>query len=772
MPDYSDEELQRYFTDRAARRSARNKDDEPLNPQTVGWRIVGTMSVTIIAGLLVMVGYMWTLTDDMPSLKQLENPNLELATVVYSSDGVEMARFRHKNRTWVAYEQISPHAIEALVATEDHRFYEHWGVDLFRTLSIPYHLLRLDPQGASTITQQLARNLYQQQIGYEVSVARKIKEIMTAVQIERRYTKQEILEMYLNTVAFGHNSFGIESAAQTYFSTEAASLDRLQSATLIGILKGTSYYDPRSHPERARNRRNTVLTRMYTTGYLSPDRFRELVKQPPVELEYHSPAENARFASYFAERIRLRLNEWMEENDHNVYTDGLVVHTTLDSKMQKAAEAVVEDKMNKLQAVVDVNWGRRWPLPVGPYGNEWAPHVEFLKENPDFEPFSYYWETHGDALDRFIRSTPRYAALIRGDLDRRAALEQLKNNESFLDSLKTSVTRLESGFVALDPTSGDVRAWVGGRNFSTDKYDHVSIARRQPGSTFKPFVYTAAIDNGYSPEYSLRDDTVQIRDPYTGDVWQPRNFGGTVTGEMKPIREGLQQSLNTITARLVREIGPQRVVSYAHRMGIDTPLDAVPSIALGTSEVTLLEMASAYTTLANQGLHAEPRLISRIEDRHGNVLAQFPPSRNVALSEQTAYTMIDLMRGVIDEGTGIRIRSQYNIAYDVAGKTGTTQNGADGWFMLLHPRLVTGAWVGFNSRQISFRTNTWGQGAHNALHLAGDFFQRAITDPEIGLPNEAFVPPPNYREPTPDSLEMPFAPFRPVSTDNPDSGDW
>lgn len=732
-------------------------------------RLILVMFLLAAGGFLGTLGYMWTLTDEMPSLKQLENPTLELATVVFTSDGEEMARFRHKNRTWVSYEDISPHVIDALVATEDHRFYEHWGVDLFRTLTIPYHLLRLEPQGASTITQQLARNLYQQQIGYEVSLERKLKEIMTAVQIERQYTKQEILEMYLNTVAFGHNSYGIESAAYTYFNTDASSLNRLQSATLVGTLKATSYYNPRQHPERARRRRNTVFYRMRTTGDLSLKEYRELVEKPPVEMKFNSPADNARFAPYFAERVRQRLNEWMETSGHNIYTDGLVVHTTLDSRMQKLAEAVVDDKMNKLQTVVDVNWGRRRPLYAGP---DWTPYVNYRREHPELKPFDYYWNTHPDVLNRFIRSSRRYKALIGGGTTDPEALEQLKANETFLDSLKSIRTRLEAGFVAVNPRSGDVKAWVGGRDFSKDKYDHVAIARRQPGSTFKPFVYTAAIDNGYSPYYKLKDDTLRITDPYTGKVWQPMNFGGKVTGDMQTLKDGLQNSMNTITARLVQEIGPERVVTYAHRMGIKSALDAVPSIALGTSEVTLKEMVSAYTTLANRGLHTEPRLITRIEDRRGNVLAHFPPKRNVALSQWTAYTMTDLMRGVIDHGTGRRIRNQYGVNHDVAGKTGTTQNGADGWFMLMHPRLITGAWVGFNSRQISFRTNTWGQGAHNALHLAGDFFRKAIDDPNISIPNEAFAPPPSYTPPMPDSLDTGPEPFQPVSIDDREEPDW
>ncbi len=737
--------------------------------KTAARKIVAGMVTVVILCLLGSAGYMWTLADELPSLKQLENPTLQLATVVYTADDKEMARFRHENRTWVSIDEIAASTVDALVATEDHRFYDHWGIDLFRTMTIPYHLLRMDPQGASTITQQLARNLYKQ-IGYEVSIDRKLKEMVTAVQIERNYTKNEILEMYLNTVSFGNQSFGIESAAFTYFNTSADSLNLLQSATLVGMLKATSYYNPRRHPERAKSRRNTVLYRMLVNDHIPRERYERLIKQP-VELDFNPPGANARFAPYFAERVRLQLRDWMKKTGHDIYTDGLVVHTTLDSRLQKLAEETVAHNGRGLQDVVDVNWARPQVLaPEYAALNQAHPeynHSTFKENHPDLKPFEYYWARRQDQLNRFIRETDRYRGLTNGGMDGPEALRALRNRESFLDSLKTAKTRVEAGFVAIDPSSGDVKAWVGGRDFTKDKYDHVSVARRQPGSTFKPFVYTAAIDNGYSPYYKIKDDTIRFEDPHTGKIWEPENFSGTVTDSMWTLRDGLRTSRNTVTAGLVKEIGAERVVNYARQMGVDSPLEPVPSIALGTSTVTLLEMVSAYGTLANRGLQSEPRLITRIEDRHGNVLANFTPERSVALSEQTAYTMVDMMRGTVAAGgTGHRLRFQFGISHDIAGKTGTTQNSADGWFIMMHPHLVTGAWVGFNDQRVSFRTSFWGQGAHNALLFVGDFMRDVIDAPDITLPNTAFLPPADYRAPLPNPSSNPRDDVQPVSAEN------
>jgi penicillin-binding protein 1A len=739
---YSEDELTRYFNDPKARRPEPQRTNgaprRPTGPRSWWhrWRdhiegrfdnprlaqAVQALSVLLLAGgvgALLLLVYLLFLMGDMPSLREIENPNFQLATIAYTADNKELTRYASQNRSWVTQEEIPPHVINALVATEDHRFYDHWGIDLFRTMAIPYHLLRGDPQGGSTISQQLARNLYNERIGRKVTVARKLKEMLTAIQIERRYTKPEILVMYLNTVEFGRQAFGIESAARTFFSKKVHDLTELEGATLIGMLQGTSLYDPISRPENARQRRNTVLSQMVKHGHLTQAFFDEH-KDDPVEVRYRSSAITESIAPYFAEYVRTWMDRWAKQNGYDLYSSGLVVYTTLDSRLQEQAQLAVEAQMEGLQAVVDYEWSK----PGGYHlGQELGPYLR--QQLSEEQKFAWFWQSERNLIEKFIRESAHYRSLRASGQTESEALGTLRNDQVFMDSLRASKTRLEAGMVSLDPRTGHVKVWVGGRNLSQDWYDHVARAARQPGSTFKPFVYTAAIDNGWSPNYALLDSppTFQVG----GSIWSPSDDGGS-SGRMMAIREALPRSKNTVTARLVMEVGASNVAFYARRMGIQSPLEEVPALALGTSDVTLLELASAYTTLANGGLLYEPTVVTRIEDRNGNVLYEAIPAAREALSEQTAYTMVDILRGSVQFGTAQRINSQFGLGqYDLAGKTGTTQESADGWFMMMHPDLVTGAWVGFNDRRVAFRTAYWGQGAHNALFLVGDFFRR-VTD--------------------------------------------
>ncbi len=744
---YTPEELEAYFNDPEYRHGKRPSRNRQLRQALI---VVGTLASLLLLTVAGLGLYFYSLSDELPPFELLENPRVDLSTVAYTADGRELARYHRQNRTWVSLDQISPYVVQALVATEDHRFYKHWGIDLFRTMTIPYHLLRGRRQGSSTITMQLARNLYAQ-IGFEPSIKRKLKEMMTAVQLERNYTKDEILEMYLNTVTFGYNAYGIEMAARTYFNKSAAQLDILESATLVGMLKGTTRYNPVRNPERSMQRRNVVLAQMVKHGYLSRETYEQL-KDQPTRLNLQPIASSYYIAPYFAEQVRLKLQRWGAENGYNIYTDGLQVYTPLDARLQEIADSVVQKHMNALQTVVNVDWSLN---SSGPLGTTYEAYETYVKKHPDYEPFAAFWKNNPDLLRTFIKESRRYRRLVASGVDTTEAFLQLYNDPIFLDSLKTAKTRLEVGFVAIDPSNGHIKVWIGGRDFKKDKYDHVAIARRQPGSTFKPFVYTAAIDNGYSPYYRLPDDTLRIIDPYTGQVWSPENFG-QITGRMVPLREGLSRSLNTITARLVYEIGPQRVVQYARQMGIKSPLNPVYSIALGTSEVTLLEMVAAYATLASGGIYHEPMMILRIEDRYGSPLSVFQPTAREALSPNTAYTILDMMRDVLSPGgTGVRLRTLFGITHDLAGKTGTTQRSADGWFMLIHPRLVMGAWVGFNDPRVTFRNNYWGQGAHNALHIVADFFKQVYARyPEV-LPDIPFEVPPGYVPPeAPQQLDI------------------
>ena len=672
-----------------------------------------TIGVLVLAGLAVLfLGWWLYLIVATPSVEELREARYAQATVALTANGEELTRYSTKNRDWVPLDSISDHVTQALVATEDRRFYEHSGIDFQRLGGAVLQTATGNVQGGSTITMQLARNAFP---GFrdDFILTRKFKEWLTAVHIEDMYDKNEVLEMYLNTVPFLYNAFGIEAAAQTYFNKPAAELSETEAATLVAMLKGSAYYNPRQHPERARKRRNVVLDQMREAGSLDDSRY-EALRQQDIALNFDRISYDSNRAPYFAEHLRQRLQKWAEEEGYNLYTSGLRVHTTLDSRMQSAAETAVQEMGERLQGVAEQEWN-------GP-------------------GFSAFWNENPALLNRFIEQSARFKQLTGGGASADSALTRLKSDAAFLDSLKAQRARLEAGFVAVDPTSGHVKAWVGGRDFEENKYDHVAQAKRQPGSTFKPFVYATALKNGFAPSDRVRDE-VRVYEISGSQNWSPENFGGS-SGRLMTVRNGLAQSKNTITARLMMEVGPENVVQTAHDMGIQSELNAVPSLALGTSPVTLLEMAGAYTSIADNGTYHKPVTITRIEDRSGNVLARFGSEERRGLDASAAYTLLDMMRGVVDGGTGQRIRSSYGARGDLAGKTGTTQKGADGWFMLLHPDLMMGSWVGFETSALHFRSRYWGQGAHTALPIVGRFYQ------QVDLPTDAtFEPPPGYDGP-------------------------
>jgi penicillin-binding protein 1A len=747
QPPYSDDELDRYFSDPNARRAAAPASASPEESRRRSFQVLRGVGVGFAAAVGVLLIALIGLSFTLPPTELIENPEHLESTVVYTSDGVEMARYYlGQNRTWVGYADISPAMRDALVAVEDRRFYDHWGVDMRGFFAVAADAVSGDGlRGASTLSMQLARNLYEQ-IGFERSPVRKLREILTAIQIERRYTKDEILEMYLNTVPWGNNAFGIEAAARTYFNKPAAELAVEEAAVLAGMLKGTTIYSPVRNPERSRNRRNIVLASMVRAGTLQNGRYAEL-RDEPIQLDFSPYSHTDNLAPHLAEILRKQLEEWGRRNGRNIYTDGLVVHTSIDSRIQAMAQAAVEQRGAMLQAVVDVEWSAR-SLPVS--ANQEEPYVEYVRSR-QFEPWAHFWATQGRLTESFIRDTDRFRSLRRQGTDPGDALAQLRADEAFMDSLRTSKTRLEVGLVAIEPQTGHVRAWVGGRDFVADKFDHVATARRQTGSTFKPFVYVAAIDNGYSPYYRVADSAFVWRQAGQPD-WRPRNFGGGAGGVVT-LRAALAQSRNIATARLTQEVGPATVRRYAQRLGIESPLEAVPSIGLGVADATLLEMTGAYAALANYGVHNAPSVITRIEDRQGNLLEEFRPQSREAVSPNTAFTVVDMMRDVVDGGTGTRIRWKFGLReHDFSGKTGTTQESADGWFLLMHPDLVMGAWVGFNDRRIQFRSSGWGQGSRNALHVVGDFAARVARaeSPDVRLnAGRRFEQPAGYVPPAP-----------------------
>jgi len=600
--------------------------------------------------------YVLALVPFTPGISDLRKAKSETPSVLLSSDGVVLAEFKRINREWVPLDRISPSVVHALIAMEDHRFYEHHGLDFRRIAGALVSTLKGDLQGGSTITQQLARNLYPEEIGRAMNLTRKVKEAITALKIEAVYSKDEILETYLNTVPFLFNAFGIEMAARTYFDKPASGLDVLEAATLIGMLKGTSAYNPVLHPERALARRNLVLAQMARHGYLKPAQVAPLSLRP-LQLEFERQTESPGIAPHVALYVRKWLSTWADQRDYDIHADGLVVNTGLDSRLQKAANQAMTRQLAQLQALAD---GQR----------------------------------------------------------RKAAERPM----------------LQAGFLALDPRNGFVRAWVGSRDFATEKFDHVSQARRQPGSTFKPFVYATAFLQGFGPMTTFVDAPVAIRIP-GGGVWTPSD-ASPPTGQPMTLRNGLAYSRNTITAQVIRQVGPAKVAELARAMGIrQSKLDPVPSLALGTSPVTLREMVAAYGTIANGGHYFEPLLVVSVSDRNGKVLEEFGPVREAvaALPRAHALTLVDAMRGVVDEGTGTAIRQRYGIGADVAGKTGTTQENSDGWFILMHPHLVAGARVGFNDNRATM--GPWGAGASSALPMVGDVFRQALRnrwiDPNI-----------------------------------------
>ena len=677
--------------------------------------IMGASAALLFALILLYVLCLIPLT---PGIKDLKQARAAKASSMVSADGKLLASFDQGLHERIKLDQISPHVLTALVATEDHRFYDHMGIDLKRTLAAVAYSLTGDAQGGSTITQQLARNMFPEEIGRSRNVNRKLKEMITALKIEATYSKTEILEAYLNTVPFLYNTFGIETAAQTYFDKSASRLDILESATLVGMLKGTSYYNPVTNPERSVERRNVVLGQMRKHGIIDTKNFEKLIKRP-LRLHFARLPERAGSDTHFTAHVRKWLIQWADENDYNLQLDGLVVVTTLDHELQTAALKAVERQGTALQIVADVEWSRS-------DGGSSSSAGSYAAMHSGITPFDYFWRSRGNLVSAFVRETPEYKAAIEGGEEKAVALKRLRADRAFMAQLRRVKTRLEAGFVALDPTSGEVRAWVGSRDFQKDQFDHVAQAERQPGSTFKPIVYGAALEKGISSEKMYLDQVTGIK-AGDGTIWRPTDMSGSSGGEMS-LREGLIMSKNTITAQVMQDVGLPSIIRLAQDLGIkDSKLASVPSLALGTSPVTLLQMVSAYSTIAAVGEYRKPVFVRRILDRTGKVIADFAPAApQRAMRQDSAVMLIDMMRGVINRGTGTAVRYRFGIAGDVAGKTGTTQNNADGWFIMMHPQLVAGAWVGFNDNRVTMRSSYWGQGGHNAILVVGDFFKAAL----------------------------------------------
>lgn len=627
------------------------------------------ISILISILFFIFIGFLVVIVQDLAALKNLEQVKPALSTQVYSRDGALIHQYFTHNRVYVDYSQLPSSLIEATIATEDAKFWNHWGIDLRGILrAIVIDIIRMDfAQGSSTITMQLARNLYNE-IGSKKTILRKIRETITAVQIERHYSKEEIIEMYLNVSFFGHSYYGIQSASNNYFNKSVSELKPEESALLVGLLKSPNYYSPAKNPDKSIYRRNIVLQRMATVGYIT-DVECDTLQSRPLEIQ---KSENVSVAPYFTEYLRLQLNALQDSLQVNIYKDGLKVYTTLDTAIQKAMDSSIVKNMPYVQNRV---WAQK-------------------------------------KLKR-----------MRADLDN--------------DSLFLEKTIVQIGMLAISPRTGEILAMVGGRDFDRYKYNHAVQAPRQPGSAFKPFLYTTAIENGYLPTHTELNQPVVLTND-DGTRWTPENYDHTVGGPTS-LREGLRRSLNLVAIRLIQRVGPRNVVNTARRFGISTRLRSVPALALGTSEVYLKELVSAYTVFANHGIRIEPFGITKIEDRFGSVIYENQSQREEVLGEATTYVMNHLLQNVANAGTGARLRYIYKIPYnvDLGGKTGTTADFTDAWFMVFSPDIATGVWVGLDNPEVKLGPGMSGTIA--ALPFVGDFLYR-IYDDKIFEPKKFSYP--------------------------------
>jgi penicillin-binding protein 1A len=696
---YSKEEMDRYFNDPDYRKSARGKKGKSGRERLA-------MKLGIWTAVLIfLVAYGFYVISGLPSLEELENPKPELATRVLSADGQVIDQFFLKNRAVADIKEVPHYVVDALVATEDKKFYTHWGIDPIRILSamaVDVIHMRVK-EGASTITQQLARNLY---LNQDVTLTRKIREAITAVQIERTYTKEEILAMYLNDVYFGRGAYGIESAAQLYFDESSSDLTLPQAALLIGMLRSPGRYDPISHPTRAVAIKDVVLRNMFEDGKLTEAAY-DAAKKAPLNVKYHGPSTG--LAPSFVEMVRQDLERKAEKYGFDIYRDGLTVYTTLDSRMQAYADSAVDQHIKEYQKMFDSRW-------------DWSKNQTTLLT----------------ALDKAIKDLPEYKDAT-SDSDRNVIYKKLQSDPAFIDSVKKAEQTIQVGFVCIDPKTGYIKAMVGSSTYRQFRYglNHVTQIARQPGSAFKPFVYTVAVDNGYAPSYKLLNQPVTIVMP-DGTRWSPRNADGDFGGEVT-LRTALKYSINVVAVRAIQEIAPvNQVIDYAHRMGITTYIPPFASIAMGTSLVVPIQLASAYGVFADEGILTKPISILRIEDKNGNVIEENHTQSTEVLSKQTAYLMTDMLRGVINGGTGARVRNYFYL--DAAGKTGTTNDFGDAWFEGYTPQLVAGVWVGFDDDRIHF-TDWDGQGGRAAAPIWGIFMRDVYDDKSIGLPITSFVQP-------------------------------
>jgi penicillin-binding protein 1A len=727
------------------------KSNEPSVPQKKIFNYIFKLwflwAALLMLVFLLFYGIAREWYGKMPTFEELENPKSNLASEVYSSDGHLLGTYFIENRSNISYREISPNLINAVLAIEDIRFEEHSGIDEKALLRVFYGVATGNSKGGgSTLTQQLAKNLFPrgQRLSKPQLVLRKFKEWITALKLERYYSKEEIIAMYLNTVTYGHNTYGIKSATTAFFDCTPDSLNLQQAALMAGVVNAPTRYSPISNPENSISRRNLVLRQMQKYGYITSEVYDSVSQLPLGVSNYALRDHNQGLATYLREYLRGELKEWCKNHykpdgtPYNLYKDGLKIYTTIDSRMQRYAEEAVREH---LQLDLQPAFYRHW---------EGYTNAPFDFEEEEIE------ESVERIIEQSIRRSERYRKLknldVSEDSIRASFIMPVKMRvfswEGSIDTIMSPIDSiiyykhiLQAGLLSMESKTGYVRAMVGGIDYQYFKFDHVVQGKRQVGSTFKPFLYTLAMQEGeYSPCYKVSNIQYSV-ELFDGTFWSPRNSGNDRVGEEVTLKWALANSNNWISAYLIGRFSPQSVRQMARKMGVQSDIPAVPSIALGTPDLSLYEMVGAMNTFANKGVYVVPTFITKIEDKNGNLLERFVPDKTEAMNEVTAYKMLKLMEGVVESGTGIRLRYRYGFNNPIAGKTGTTQNQSDGWFMGITPDLTTGVWVGAEDRSVHFRTIGLGQGANMALPIWAIYMKKVYSDPSLGVSQGEFDTP-------------------------------
>ncbi|MBQ8656795.1 MAG: penicillin-binding protein [Prevotella sp.] len=702
-----------------------------------------TVIVTlIIAFVLYLVAvdmnFLW-LFGKSPSMSEVKNTHPAEASLIYSADGHIIGKYFNENRSPVAYEDVNPVFWDALISTEDERFYKHRGIDFLGVAAAAKdYIVHHDARGASTITQQLAKNLFRVRTQYSTGglgyvpglkiLVMKSKEWITAAKLEYNFSKEEILTMYANTVDFGSNSFGIKAACKTYFGTTPRELTADQAAILVGMLKATTYYNPRINPDNSLRRRNVVLNNMVTHGHLTQEAY-DTLKLKPVKLKYSVESNYDGQALYFRKAVYDQLRDWCKENDYDLYTDGLKVYTTLDTRLQRHAEQAVTQQMREIQNSFDTHWGN-----ANPWRNEYQqemPHFieDIARRLPCYEQLMEKYEGNEDSVNYYL-NLPHTVKLF--DYEQGTIEKEM----STMDSIRYMVRFMHCSLVAMEPATGHIKAWVGDIDFNSWKYDKVT-AKRQPGSTFKLFVYTEAMNQGMTPCDRRRDAffSMKVKEKDGSEsLWAPTNADGHFSGADMPLKSAFAQSINSVAVRVAQEVGIDKIAATAHAMGIESQLDPTPALSLGSSDVSLLELVSSYSTIVNDGKHRSPVLVTRILDRDGNEIYTVEDDSKQVVPQRSAFLMQQMLMDGMREAGGTsqsmwRYVRPFQKDTDFGGKTGTSNNHSDAWFIGTIPQLVTGVWVGGEYRCIHFRTGQLGQGNRTALPVCGVFMKSVMEDP-------------------------------------------